>query len=124
MYVKDTWEGDSILNGEEEITNEDGESKHSNEDDSSNRDGKNKDTLPHTGIVEDENDREYEPTSTDSEESVVSIKRKKPTNKKQTMITNTFYLTKTELRAMTQKKGNNIQEINKRQTRSMRTNTK
>ena len=67
MHVKDSWEDDSILNGEEEITHEDGASKHSNEDDSSNRDGENVDTQTHTGSIVDEDDREYEPTSTDSE---------------------------------------------------------
>ena len=121
MYVKDSWEDGSILNGEEEMTNEDGANKHSNKSGSGNSNGENEDTILHTGSVVDEYDKEYDPTSTDSEESVVSIKRKKKTNKKQTMITNTFHLTKTELRAMTQKKGN---KMNKRQTRSMRTNTK
>ena len=72
----------------------------------------------------DKEDREYEPTLTDSEESAVSIKKRKPTNKKQTMITNTFHLTKNELRTMTQKKGNNKHLFHKRQTRSMRTNIK
>ena len=124
MHVKDSWEDDSILNGEEEMTRGDGANKHSNEDDSSNRDGENEDTLTHTGSVVDEDDREYKPNSTDSEESAVSIKRKKLANKKQTMITNMVHLTKTELRAMTQKKGNNEHELNKRQTSSMRTNTK
>ena len=124
MYVKDTWEDDSILDGKEEITNEDGENKQSSGSGSGNSDGENEDTILHTGSVVDEDDREYEPTSTDSEESAVSIKRKKTTNKKQTMITNTFHLTKTELRAMTQKKGINENEMNKRQKRSMRTNTK
>ena len=76
MYVKDTWEDDSILNGEEEMNNEDGASKHSNEDSISNSYGENEDTILHTGSVVDEDGREYEPTSTDSEESAVSIKRK------------------------------------------------
>ena len=124
MHVKDSWEDYSILNGEVEIAHEDGASKHSNEDDSSNRDGDNEDTQTHTGSIVDEDDKEYEPTSTDSEESAVSIKKKKSTNKKQTTITNTFHLSKSELRAMIQKKGNNKQLSNKRQTRSMRTNIK
>ena len=53
MHVKDSWEYDSIINGEEEITHEDGTSKHSNEDDSSNRDGENEGTLTHTGSIVD-----------------------------------------------------------------------
>ena len=77
MYVKDKWEDDSILNGEEEMTNEDGARIHSNEYGSSNSDGENEDTILHTGSVVNEDDKEYKPTSTDSEESAVSIKRKK-----------------------------------------------
>ena len=95
MNVKETWEDDSILDGEEKMTNEDWANKQRSEGVSSNSDGEDEDTIIHTGSVVDEDDREYEPTSKDSEESAVSIKRKKATNKKQTMITNTFHLTKT-----------------------------
>ena len=72
----------------------------------------------------DEDDRENEPTSMDSEESAVSIKKKKSTNKKQTTITNTFHLTKNELKAMIQKKGTKEVETNKSQARSMKTTNK
>ena len=53
----------------------------------------------------DTNDKEYVPTTSDSKESAVSIVEKKVTKKKQTTITNTFHLTKQELKTMTQMKG-------------------
>ena len=67
------------------------------------------------------NNKEYEPTTTDSEESAVSVRQKKTTKKKQTKITNTFHLTKQEGKTMTQMKGIKGNEANKPQTRSMRT---
>ena len=124
MHVKDSWEDDSILNGEEETSRDGGASQYNNESDSNNRDRENEETQTHTESTMDEENREYKPTSTDSEESAVSIKRRKPTNKKQTTITNTFHLTKTELKTMTQNKGTNEHVLYKRQTRSMRTNIK
>ena len=72
----------------------------------------------------DKNIKEYEPTTADSEESTVSTKEKKITKKKQTNITNTFHLTKKELKTMTQMKGIKENEVNKRQTRSMRMTNK
>ena len=63
-------------------------------------------------------------TSTDSEESAVSVREKKITKKKQTTIPNTFHLTKQELQAMTQNKGTKEFVTNKLQTRSMRTTNK
>ena len=124
MHVKDSWEDDSILNGEEETSRDGGASQYNNESDSNNRDGENEETQTHTESTMDKEDREYKPTMMDSEESAVSIKRRKPTNKKQTPITNTFHLTKTELKTMTQKKGNTAHVLHKRQTRSMKTHTK
>ena len=116
IHVKDSWEDDSIINGEEE-TSRDGSTNQ-------NRDGGHEETQAHTESTMDKEDREYEPTTTDSEESAVSIKRRKSISKKQTTITNTFHLTKRELETMTQMKGNTAQIVHKRQTRSMRTHTK
>ena len=95
-----------------------------NEEINNGSDGENGETITHTDSMVDVNDREYEPTSTDSDESEVSVREKKVSNKKQTMITNTFHLTKKELKAMTQKKGTKEFETNKHQTRSMMTTNK
>ena len=105
MYVKETWEEDSILDGEEEMVKECGASKWRNMGINGGSNGENEDTITHTDSMVDENDREYEKTSTDSEESEVSVRENKVSNKKQTTITNTFHLTKNELIAMTKKKG-------------------
>ena len=124
MHVKETWEDDSILDGEEETINKGGANKRRSEGSNVSSDGEDEETITHTESLVDENDREYEPTSTESEESALSTKGKKATNKKQTMITNTFHLNKKELRAMTQKKGTKENEMSKRQTMSMMTKTK
>ena len=76
MHVKETWEDDSILDGKEETINEGGENKQRSEGINGSSDGEDEDTITHTDSLVDENDREYEPTSTDSEESAASIKRK------------------------------------------------
>ena len=80
MYVKDLWEDDSILDGEEENIKEGAAIKRRNEGINSGSDSENKETITHTDSMVDENDREYEPTSTDSEESAVSIREKKVSN--------------------------------------------
>ena len=56
-----------------------------------------KKTIIITESATDMNDKEYEPTTTDSEESAVSTVEKKATQKIQITITSTFHLTKKEL---------------------------
>ena len=121
MYVRESWEDDSIIDGEEEKIKEGVAIKRRNEGINNGSDGENEETITHTDSMVDENYREYEPTSTDSEESAVSVREKKTTKKKQTTITNTLHLTKQDLKSMTQKKGIKEIEVNERQIRSMRT---
>ena len=117
-------EDDRIIEVDEERSTEGVEIERKKEEINSVSDSKNGETLTHTDSMMDANDKEYEPTLTDSEESAVSVREKKIKKKKQTMITDTFHLTKQELKSMTQKKGIKEIEVNKGQTRSMRKTNK
>ena len=83
-------------------------------------DSESRETIVFTESRKETNDTEYVPTTSDSEESTVSIVEKKATKKKQTTITNTFHLTKKDMNTMTQMRGTKENEVNKHQTRSMR----
>ena len=78
--IKDSWEDESIIGCEKE--KESGESEGENE----KRDVKHdwSDDRADTIIINEsmeKNDKEYEPTTTDSEESVLLTKKKRPGNK-------------------------------------------
>ena len=87
--IKDSWEDDSIVgsgkekeSGESEEENEGRYVKHNWSKDSG-------DTIVPNDSMETD-DREYEPTTTDSEESVISTPNKLLGRKKQTTLTMTF----------------------------------
>ena len=68
----------------------------------------------------DTGDKEYEPTTTDSEESVVSAEGEKTRNKKQTTLTQTFGEKTNDKIVRTTKLSNTKLPPIRRQTRSMK----
>ena len=81
MIVKESWEDDSILEGEEERSKERLKIERKKEEIKSGSEIESGGAVDHTDRMMDANDKEYEPTSTDSEESAVSVKENKVSNK-------------------------------------------
>ena len=77
MFVKESWEDDGILEGEEERSKERVETEQKEDVSSSGSDSESGDTLVHTESMLDKNDNEYKTTTTDSKESAVAVMEKK-----------------------------------------------
>ena len=83
-------------------------------------DSRSEKTIHVSDSTSDNSDDAGEPATTDSEESIALVIKKKATQKKQTTITNAFHLTKKEMDTMVHNNQNkpNNKETNKRVTRS------
>ena len=87
--VRDPWEDDSILDNMKETENEQNNKDSEDiETDGSQSESSGDTIVPSESM--DTGDKEYDPTTTESEESVVSAKCEKMRNKKQTTLTKTF----------------------------------
>ena len=117
--VKDPWEDDRIIENVKEKENEEsGDENNETETRNSQSDNSGYTIIPNE--IMETFDKEYEPTTTESEESVVSAKCVKARNKKQTTLTQTLKETNSNNLA----KANNPTKMKlmpiRRQTRSMR----
>ena len=117
--VRDSWEEDSILENKRDCENEqNSEGSGYIEPDDSRSESSGDTIIPSESM--DTGDKEYDPTTTDSEESVVSAKCEKMRNKKQTTLTQTFGKKINAKTAKAIKLNNaNLPPI-RRQTRSMK----
>ena len=117
--VRDSWEEDSILENKGECEHSRPNENIGNKGSDDSRSGNSVDTIIPSESM-DTGDKEYDPTTTDSEESVMLTKRGKTRNKKQTTLTQTFgeKINAKEAKA-TQVKNAYLPPI-KRQTRSMK----
>ena len=78
--VKDSWEDDSIVeNGKDKENEASGNENYETETSDSQSDDSGDTIIPNESM--EKNYKEYEPTTTDSEESSVSTKRLKARNK-------------------------------------------
>ena len=118
--VKESWEDenldDSSVNGEGRWRSQEYRNNNQGED----MDSGSEKTIHVSDSPSDIRDDTFEPATTDSEESIASVIKKKAAQKKQTTITNAFHMTKKEMDTMVlnnQNKPNN-KEMNKRVTRS------